>query len=115
MPRFEVIIVSEAELNRIYGTMVHLTPTFTEADFSKKWEFIHDSLRDALSIKWTEDCRGRADFAVGDDWTLSWCQCGGVYSTRICCPEYVETILGVLSKMPDADKWAYSTAVENMD
>jgi hypothetical protein len=114
MPRFETIFVSKSELRRIYATRVQLTSKFTEEDFSTKWEVVRDSLRDALSLKWTEDCCGGADFAVGDDWSLSWCQCGGVYSTRICCPEYIETILGVLNKMPDADKWAYSTAVENM-
>ena len=113
-PNFEVVFVSEEELHNIYVEKVELSSVFTKEHFSKKWEFVHDSLRNALSIQWVEDCCGEADFAVGDDWSLTWCQCGGVYSSRICCPAYVETILGVLNKMPDSSKWAYSTAVENL-
>jgi hypothetical protein len=110
---FPVVFVSKAELHEIYATKVVLAPAFSARDFEKKWQFVHDSLRDALSIRWCEDCCGGADFAVGDDWSLTWCQCGAVNSPRICCPDYAATILGVLEKMPDSDKWAYSTAVEN--
>jgi hypothetical protein len=41
-----------------------------------------------------------------------WHHCGGIYSNRICCPEYVETIVSVIAKLPHARSWAYHTAVE---
>lgn len=115
MPRFETIRVTKDELRQIHATPVELTVGFGEADFQVMWRHVRDALRGALRLKWIEDCCGRADFAIGDDWTLSWSQCGGVYSARICCPDYTETLLQVLRHVPESYRWAYSTAVENLD
>lgn len=69
-------------------------------------------MRTALSAHWQEDCFGDADFALGDDWNASFHHCGGIYSDRIMCPLYVQTIASVLAEIPHAKRWTFHTAVE---
>ena len=109
---FEVVQVTEAELRRIWVTPVEFTARFTEDVFDKRWERVRDKMRRALSRRWKEGFESGDDFMVSDDRNNAWTQCGGVYTTRVCCPLYAVTILEVLASDADADKWAYHTAVE---
>jgi hypothetical protein len=109
---FEVIHVTKEELRSIYATPIEFTARFTEAQFDKRWERVRDALRRTLSRRWTEGYQIGDDFMVSDDRNNAWTQCGGVYTPRVCCPEYVISILRVLASVADGDKWAYDTAVE---
>jgi hypothetical protein len=40
-----------------------------------------------------------------------WHHCGEIYSTRICCPEYVEA---VIASLPHASLWTYHTTCERL-
>jgi hypothetical protein len=109
---FAVIEVSKAELRSIFATPAKFATHFTEDKFDKQWVGVRDALRRALSRHWKEGFHAGDDFMVSDDRNHAWTQCGGVYTPRVCCPEYVLTILRVLAGVPNSDKWAYHTAVE---
>jgi len=38
--------------------------------------------------------------------------CGGIYSRRIICRDYIQTIFGVLRASRRWENWAYSTSIE---
>jgi len=50
-----------------------------------------------------------------DDWGGTWHHCGGIYSARICCPEYVQTVIQVISSLPSKELWTYQTACESSE
>ena len=65
-------------------------------------------IADTLSVRWLD----QDDFAVG--WDFNYCHhvCGGIYSDRIVCPEYLHAIIVALAAAPMPDKWTHHTACE---
>jgi hypothetical protein len=120
---------------------VKFSARFTAEDFEELWDETRENLREALGehwIDWETNTREWRppwqpqwnkhrewrpswqpqpedfDFMLGDD-IDDWNLCGGVYTERICCREYVETICDVLAKTRHPRKWSYHTAVELRD
>jgi hypothetical protein len=67
-----------------------------------------DLVRQALSKRWRE----YDEFEVGWDENYALTLCGGIYSARIMCKEYLEVLHGVLRSTRHCEQWAYSTAIE---
>jgi hypothetical protein len=67
-----------------------------------------DLIRAALAKCW----RKHDDFEVGWDSNYAMTMCGGVYSARILCKDYLEVLHGVLRSARHYPRWAYSTSVE---
>lgn len=110
--QFEVIEVSKEALSDIWVTPVSFNAHYDESAFDRQWVILRDALRNALSARWKEGYQIGDDFFVSDDRNNAWAQCGGVYSQRICCPDYALTVMSVLASVPDSNKWAYHTAIE---
>ena len=116
-PQFEIEIVSKRKFEALYGPTFKFpkyTSKFTAEMHRAEFERFDRELHKRLGAKWTEDSCGKADFAMMDEIEAfqGWHHCGGIYSNRICRPEYVETIIRVIAKLPHAKLWAYHTAVE---
>jgi hypothetical protein len=41
--------------------------------------------------------------------------CGGIYSGRIFCKKYIDTVINVISTLPHASKWVFHNVVEPND
>lgn len=116
---FEIVILGEDDYHEEYNKAFangeytsSLTKEMQEAEFDQ----FDDSLRNALLKYWKDDPRGKQhDFEVMDDWNGTWHHCGGIYSARICCPEYIETIIQVISALSHAELWTYHTACESLE
>src|SRR5579859_6600468 len=115
--QFETVILREKEYRKLYEESFckpAYTTIFTQQTHRSEFDSLNRHLRDALRAKWEEDWCGRKDFAIMDDKEAfgGWHHCGGIYSTRICCPEYVEAILSVIAPLPHALLWTYHTSCE---
>ena len=116
-PHFKIEIVGKRKFEALYTPTFKFptyTSKFTQEMHRAEFERLDRELHKQLGAQWTEDSCGDADFAMMDEIEAfqGWHHCGGIYSNRICCPEYVETIIGVIAKLPHAKFWAYHTAVE---
>ncbi len=115
--QIEIVVLPEKEYWKLYEPCFN-SPRYSKG-FTKKmhraeFDKLHRGLHRALSARWKEDPCGEADFAIMDEGEAfgGWHHCGGIYSTRICCPEYVETIMSVLTPLAHAAIWTYHTACE---
>ena len=63
---------------------------------------------DALDAKWEKE----DDYEVGWDFNDCYHVCGGVYSERILCTEYLQAIASALASAPEPSKWTYHTDCE---
>ena len=114
---FETVILREKAYRKLYeGSFAKpaYTKDFTETMHRAEFDKLTRGLRKSLTRKWKEDFCGAKDFAIMDDKEAfgGWHHCGGIYSTRICCPEYVETVVPVLALLPHASLWTYHTTCE---
>ena len=114
---FEVVILRGAEYRKLYKQAFEqpeYTTSFSEKQHRAEFNRLDSGLRRALSAKWEEDFCGERDFAIMDEGEAfgAWHHCGGIYSSRICCPEYVDAIVGVLARLPHSPLWTYHTACE---
>ncbi|OGV85415.1 MAG: hypothetical protein A3K19_06360 [Lentisphaerae bacterium RIFOXYB12_FULL_65_16] len=118
--KFTVNVVAEEEYRRVYdgaAQAVILTGSLTKAALQKEFEMFDASLREAIAKNWEIDEFGgdEKDCAVSDEWQGGFFHCGGIYTNRICCGNYVQTILDVIGALPHSDRWTYHTAVENLN
>lgn len=69
---------------------------------------VQGAVEDALKAKWDK----ADDFEVG--WDFNYCShtCCGIYSERIFCKDYVETIGNVLRSVDAEGSWTYHTVCE---
>jgi len=114
---FEVVILKERDYRPLYEESFkrpEYTDAFTEPMHRAEFGQFDRGLRKALTARWEEDYCGHKDFAMMDEGEAfgGWHHCGGIYSTRICCAEYVQTIIAVLAQLPHAALWRYHTACE---
>jgi hypothetical protein len=83
----------------------------TEADkkqFRDEVFTVQGAVEDALKAKWDKE----DDFAVGWDFDYCYHTCGGIYSDRIFCKAYVETIGNALKSVDADGRWTYHTVCE---
>jgi hypothetical protein len=113
----QTVILPEKKYRKLYEEAFK-TPTYT-GDFTKEmhraeFDQLDRQLRMVLSARWDESAFGDKDFAMMDEGEAfgGWHHCGGIYSPHICCPEYVEMIMSVLTSLPHASLWTYHTACE---
>src|SRR4051794_10696795 len=81
---------------------------FTSDEYSAEKRETEDLIRHGLAARWTEG----DDFEVGWDENFAMTLCGGIYSPRIFCREYLEVLHGILRSTRHYHQWAYSTAIE---
>ncbi len=116
-PAFEVSLLSRKDYDQRYRESCvrpRYTRTFTRAMHLAEFQKLDRSLHRAFSSRWeyTHDYEmmdGDPEFGDAFD---GWMHCGGIYSNRICCPEYVELILTAIARLPHSEKWMYHTACE---
>jgi hypothetical protein len=92
--------------------VIYRRPEFTEryrvdAFTSEKREIEH-RLRAALSANWVSE----VDFEVGYDENAAFTVCGGIYTHRIICCDYLGVLHRVLRESEMHDYWTYSTSIE---
>lgn len=114
---FEVVILNESEYRPLYEEAFRkatYTTAFTEQMHRAEFGELNRGLRRELTAKWEEDSCGKKDFAMMDarEGFQGWHHCGAIYSSRICCPEYVEKIMAVMAPLPHVELWTYHTACE---
>ena len=109
--RVEVVVLDKED----YGAFTHsiyARPAFDEYltldDYADEKRATEDLLREALAKRWTKI----DDFEVAWDENVAFTLCGGVYSHRILCRDYLEILHRILRTTRYRDRWAYSTAVE---
>jgi hypothetical protein len=97
----------QAEYRKAFDR-VNLQSDVARGQFREDLFALRDSIVSALKQKWTE----RDDFEVS--WDFDYCLhcCGGVYSERIFCPEYVMKVASVLAAADSTGKWTYHTCCE---
>jgi len=101
---FEIVILREKEYWKLYKPSFNkprYSKVFTKKMHRAEFDKLDRGLHRALGARWEEDCCGEKDFAIMDEGEAfgGWHHCGGIYSARICCPEYVEVLLGVLARL----------------
>ncbi|NJL59020.1 MAG: hypothetical protein HC887_04570 [Desulfobacteraceae bacterium] len=70
---------------------------------------VRSVIENFLANKWVKN----EDFEVGWDYTdYSFYRYGGIYSEKIFCTDYVQTIIAALDKIPDGNDWVYHTVCE---
>ena len=70
---------------------------------------IQEKVDTSLGEKWTKE----SDYEVGDDYNYCYHVCGGVYSSRTLCADYVRRVVDALSQDEDPSIWTYHTCVED--
>ena len=91
-----------------------LTKTVTFENDNEKESFrkmvftVQGAVEDILKLKW----KNEIDFTVG--WDFNYCRftCGGVYSRRIFCEDYVKAVHFALSGADREGIWVYHTVCE---
>lgn len=117
-PQFKIEILGKRQWETLYEQTFKVpkyTSKFTEQMHYAEFQRLDRELHKRLGAKWKEGSPyDDGDFMMMDkvEAFQGWHHCGGIYSNRICCPQYVETIVGVIEKLPHARLWAYHTAVE---
>lgn len=103
--------VTQAEFDSEYNKA--FTPVSVPSDDDK--ESLREAISttqqcvvDALKASWVES----DDFYVGWDFNYCYHVCGGIYSDRIVCPEYLLAVDAALKAAPFSDRWTYHTACE---
>ena len=109
--QLDVVMLQPLDFYRMSGTHCR-EPVFTgEYSFDMYIEekrSTEEALRAALSRHWTPV----DDFEVAYDGNIAFTLCGGIYSRRIICREYLNLLHETLQRTRMKDKWAYDTALE---
>jgi hypothetical protein len=106
-----VTLLPRADYYRFTSTLcspITFNDTYTFEEFIEEKRATEDQLRAALSRHWQPG----NEFEVGVDTNHAFTLCGGLYSARCICLEYLETLFGVLRSARMWRKWSYATAVE---
>lgn len=114
---YELVVLGKDEYHQVYGIAFTHPESPPKEELAAEYESFDKALRETLSQNWEIDPIGgnRHDFAISDEWQESFHHCGGIYSKRICCLEYVQAIINVISGLPHSHQWTYHTAVECLD
>ncbi len=86
---------------------LHLPTEEDKALFRDGIFAVQGAIEEALKSKWDSD-----DFEVGWDFNYCYFTCGGIYSERIFCRQYVETIHEALQSIDPQGVWTYHTVCE---
>jgi hypothetical protein len=86
-----------------------LSPDYTADDYQNDKGYCEDELKAALSKYWIS---GGEDFEVGFDGNYALSSCGGIYSRRIICRDYLQIVRDILQGTKTPDLWLYDTSIE---
>lgn len=111
--KFETIILSEQKFKELSDFIFKPRSYKRESElkgYVKEINLNQDNIRKKLSEKWQEE----EDWEVGYDWNpyMTVYNCGGIYSEKIFCREYVETIMKAISEAKDPSNTYYNTVSE---
>ena len=138
--QFEITLLKKSEYDSLYERLykeIQFESDLTEDEIASEYEKIGKDLGQELLTNWINidfyvEClmrnsakseveieklimdysENKEDFAIADEWQDNWCHCGGIYTERICCQEYVQTVMNILSQQKNASRWSYHTSVE---
>ncbi len=112
------VLLPQDEYDREYSKAFkspEFTDNFTSESLEAEFRLFDASLRQELVKYWKEGDCGDGDFAVSDEFQDAFHHCGGIYHSRAFCPEYIQTVMGVMAGLPNSARWVYHTTVECMD
>lgn len=69
---------------------------------------VQTAVEEALAAKWEKE----TDFEVTVDFDYCFHTCGGIYSERIICPQFVHSVLGALKNVDPKGQWTYHSVLE---
>jgi hypothetical protein len=110
--RLQIVHDTSEAIDAIYHQKVRYTAAFTESKFDLIWSRVQNTLRKKLLAIWTEDASGYADFAIADDRSNSWTQCGGIYTKRVMCRRFALTVAEVLAETKHPKEWGFHCVIE---
>lgn len=85
-----------------------LTTEHQKEVFRDKLFKAQGAIEEALKEIWEKE----NDFEVGWDFDNQYWLHGGIYSERIFCPLYAETVATALRSVEDSERWIFSTVCE---
>lgn len=111
--KFETIILTEEKFSKLAKYVFQPRESKSESDieeYRKETFRNQEIIRNKLRQKWEEE----EDWEVGYDWNLYMTvyNCGGIYSDRIFCREYIETIMHGIKEAKDPSNTFYNTVCE---
>ncbi len=114
---FDCIVLGREEFDEKYNKAFEepaFTDDFTEDDLCNEFNKFTTELREQLTQNWIEDSF-EGDFELSEEFQGSFHNCGGIYTRRIFCKKYVDTIIEVMSKLPHASEWYFHSVIEQYD
>lgn len=105
------VILKDEDFTTEYHKAFQKQEMETEADqtrFRDAVFSVQGAVEDALKSKWQKP----DDFEVGWDFDYCYHTCGGIYSDKIFCKDYVETIGNALRSVDAEGRWTYHTVCE---
>ena len=110
--RVEVVFLNGRDAIAAFTAATYEGPAFDEFltldTYTDEKRDTESVLHDALAKRWVPV----DDFEVGRDGNVAFTLCGGVYSHRIICRDYLDILHRILRTTRDRERWAYSTDVE---
>ena len=87
---------------------LNLATETAKEEFRNEVFTVQGAVEEALQRKWKKV----DDFEVGWDFDYCYHTCGGIYSNRVFCKDYVNTILDALRSVDILGRWTYHTVCE---
>jgi hypothetical protein len=106
-------VLNERDFTAEYHKAFQKQSLETEAErerFRDEVFAVQGAIEKTLLTKWKKT----DDFEVGWDFNYCYHTCGGIYSERIFCPDYLATIHRALQSVDANGLWTYHTACEIM-
>jgi hypothetical protein len=110
-PPMRYVVLPDADFEKEYHKAFQKQKLETETDkkqFRDAVFTVQGAVEDALKAKWEK----ADDFEVGWDADYCYHTCGGIYSDRVFCKDYVETIASALKSVDAEGRWTYHTVCE---
>jgi hypothetical protein len=105
------VVLDNNDFTNEYHKAFQLQNFESEADKSRFRDAVHSvqgAVEELLKAKWKK----QDDFEVGWDFEYCYHTCGGIYSDRVFCKAYVDTIGKALQSVDKEGRWTYHTACE---
>jgi hypothetical protein len=105
------VVLEKNEFYDEYRKAFHQLTLETEPDkqrFRDEITKVQDTVEAELKKKWQKP----DDFEVGWDFDYCYHTCGGIYSERVFCKDYVMTVQAALQSVDKEGLWTYHTACE---
>ena len=109
--QLDVVMLQPLDFYRLSGALCRkpaFTGEYSVEMYIEEKRSTEEALRAALSRHWAP----RDDFEVAYDDNIAFTLCGGIYSRRIICREYLNLLHETLQRTRMKEKWSYDTVLE---